>query len=187
MGIIIIIRSFFVVNYRFVLVLVVLFALLTVLPASAALYDQMGNKHWCNSDSYGCWISGENGAHEYIMFWSEDARAAIMGPDSDAPLGITLPGESEMPLQPPATALPASTPERSTPIPHEISPTPDAPMNTPAPSPTPPRDYSAEKNACVIRVECDCVSFPWGGYTCSENMLWDDVKHKCYCANKWIN
>ena len=82
-------------NYRFVLVLVVLFALLTVLPASAALYDQMGNKHWCNSDSYGCWISGENGAHEYIMFWSEDARAEIMGPDSDAPLGIALTNGSE--------------------------------------------------------------------------------------------
>ena len=66
-------------------------------------YDQMGNKYWCNSDSYGCWVTSENGEHEYIMFWSESARDTIMGPDSKAPLG-TNPGTSELGLLPPKSA-----------------------------------------------------------------------------------
>ena len=74
-------------------------------------YDQLGNKHWCNVDSYGCWVTGENGEHEYIMFWSEAARDSIMGPDSKAPLG-TNPGTSELGLLPPkpATAAPTAVP-----------------------------------------------------------------------------
>ncbi len=94
-----------------VLIFVLIIAALSVLSASAAprdrYYDQMGNKHWCNSDSYGCWVTGENGEHEYIMFWSESARDAIMGPDSKAPIG-TNPGTSELPLLPPTPAVAAS-------------------------------------------------------------------------------
>ena len=90
-----------------ILFFVLIIAALSVLSVSAAprdrYYDQMGNKHWCNSDSYGCWITGENGEHEYIMFWSEAARDSIMGPDSKAPLG-TNPGTSELPLLPPKPA-----------------------------------------------------------------------------------
>ncbi len=88
----------------FVLIFVLICAALSVLSVSAAprdrYYDQLGNKHWCNSDSYGCWVTGENGEHEYIMFWSESARDAIMGPDSKAPIG-TNPGTSELTLAAP--------------------------------------------------------------------------------------
>ncbi len=86
---------------------VLICAALSVLSASAAprdrYYDQLGNKHWCNSDSYGCWVTGENGEHEYIMFWSESARDAIMGPGSNAPIG-TDPGTSELPLAAPKSS-----------------------------------------------------------------------------------
>ncbi len=85
-----------------ILFFVLICAALSVLSVSAAprdrYYDQLGNKHWCNSDSYGCWVTGENGEHEYIMFWSESARESIMGPDSNAPIG-TNPGTSELPLR----------------------------------------------------------------------------------------
>ena len=91
----------------FLLTLVVIIAALSVIAVSAAprdrYYDQMGNKYWCNVDGSGCWITGENGEKEYIMFWSESSRAAIMGPDSNAPIG-TLPGTSELPLQAPKPA-----------------------------------------------------------------------------------
>ncbi len=90
---------------------VLIIAALSVLSVSAAprdrYYDQLGNKHWCNSDSYGCWITGENGEHEYIMFWSESARDSIMGPGSKAPIG-TNPGTSELPLLPPTPVAAAS-------------------------------------------------------------------------------
>ncbi len=85
-------------------ILVVLIAALSVMSVSAApragYYDQVGNKHWCNSDSYGCWVAGEDGGKDYIMFWSESAREAIMGPNSGAPIG-TLPGTSELNLAAP--------------------------------------------------------------------------------------
>ncbi len=88
----------------FVLIFVLICAALSVLSVSAAprdrYYDQLGNKHWCNSDSYGCWVTGENGEHEYIMFWSESARDAIMGSGSKAPIG-TNPGTSELTLAAP--------------------------------------------------------------------------------------
>ena len=74
---------------------VLIIAALSVLSASAAYYDQMGNKLWCNSDSYGCWVTGEDGEQVYIMFWSESARDYIMGPGSDAPLG-TNPGSATL-------------------------------------------------------------------------------------------
>ena len=90
-----------------ILFFVLIIAALSVLSVSAAprdrYYDQMGNKYWCNSDSYGCWVTGENGEHEYIMFWSESARDAIMGPGSKAPLG-TNPGTSELGLIAPKPA-----------------------------------------------------------------------------------
>ncbi len=94
-----------------VLIFVLICAALSVLSVSAAprdrYYDQLGNKHWCNSDSYGCWVTGENGEHEYIMFWSESARDAIMGPDSNAPIGAN-PGTSELPLRAPKSVSAAS-------------------------------------------------------------------------------
>ncbi len=95
----------------FVLIFVLICAALSVLSVSAAprdrYYDQLGNKHWCNSDSYGCWVTGENGEHEYIMFWSESARDAIMGPGSNAPIG-TNPGTSELPLRAPKSVSAAN-------------------------------------------------------------------------------
>ncbi len=94
-----------------ILFFVLICAALSVLSVSAAprdrYYDQLGNKHWCNSDSYGCWVTGENGEHEYIMFWSEAARDAIMGPGSDAPIGAN-PGASELPLRAPKPVSAAS-------------------------------------------------------------------------------
>ncbi len=94
-----------------VLIFVLICAALSVLSVSAAprdrYYDQLGNKHWCNSDSYGCWVTGENGEHEYIMFWSESARDAIMGPGSNAPIG-TNPGTAELTLTAPKSVSAAS-------------------------------------------------------------------------------
>ncbi len=88
----------------FVLSLVIIIAALSVIAVSAApragYYDQVGNKHWCNSDSYGCWVTGEDGGKDYIMFWSESAAEAIMGKNSGAPIG-TLPGAGELGLAAP--------------------------------------------------------------------------------------
>ena len=91
--------------------LVIIIAAMSVIAVSAAprggYYDQIGNKYWCNSDSYGCWVTGENGGHEYIMFWSEAAAAAIMGPNSGAPVG-TLPGTSTLNLAAPVAEAAAA-------------------------------------------------------------------------------
>lgn len=74
-----------------ILMFVLMIAAFSVMGASAAprgrYYDQLGNKHWCNSDSDGCWVTGENGEHEYIMFWSEAAREKYMGAGSNATVG----------------------------------------------------------------------------------------------------
>ncbi len=74
-----------------ILMFVLMIAAFSVMSASAAprgrYYDQIGNKHWCNSDSDGCWVTGENGEHNYIMFWSEASREKYMGAGSDAPVG----------------------------------------------------------------------------------------------------
>ena len=76
--------------------LVVLFVLIiAALSVMAVSADQVGNKHWCNSDSYGCWVTDDDGGQMYIMFWSEAARDYIMGPGSNAPLG-TKSGTSKL-------------------------------------------------------------------------------------------
>ncbi len=63
------------------------------------LADQDGNKRWCNSDQYGCWITDDDGGQSYIMFWSESARDLFMGPDSKAPVVKQYPA-GQMPLDP---------------------------------------------------------------------------------------
>ena len=87
--------------------LVLIIAALSVMSVSAAphgrYYDQSGSKYWCYVDNYGCWITGENGGKEYIMFWSEASADFIMGPNSGAPIG-TNPGTQELPLQAPKPA-----------------------------------------------------------------------------------
>ncbi len=94
----------------FVLILVVIIAALSVMTVCYAApfnryYDQNGNKYWCNIDSDGCWVTGENGEHEYIMFWSEASRAKYMGEGSNAPIGINT-GKDELPLLPIPTPVP---------------------------------------------------------------------------------
>ena len=91
---------------KFLVILFVLaIAALSVMSVCSAprerYYDQMGNKYWCNVDSDGCWVTGEEGEHIYIMFWSAASAAKFMGADSNAPLGIH-PGTAELPLLPPA-------------------------------------------------------------------------------------
>ena len=70
---------------------VLVLAALIMSGASAAprdvYFEQDGNKYWCYVDAFGCWITGETGEHEYIMFWTEASRELFMGPDSDAPIG----------------------------------------------------------------------------------------------------
>ncbi len=81
-------------------ILVVIIAALSVMSVSAAphgrYFDQIGNKHWCTSDSYGCWVTGEDGGKNYIMFWSEAAAEAIMGKNSGAPIGAPLSGDMNL-------------------------------------------------------------------------------------------
>ncbi len=75
--------------------LVVLFVLIiAVLSVMAVSADQNGTDIWCNKDSYGCWITGEDGEQVYIMFWSEDARNYIMGTDGSTV--TTNPDSSEI-------------------------------------------------------------------------------------------
>lgn len=63
--------------------ILVLFVLLSAALLSMSVYaDQDGNARWCNSDEYGCWVTGEDGGKSYIMFWSEEARAYFMGSKS---------------------------------------------------------------------------------------------------------
>ena len=84
----------------FILVFIIAALSVTCVSASPRNFDQMGNKYWCFVDKDGCWITGENGVREYIMFWSEAAREKFMGPDSKAPIGIN-PGTPELNLLPP--------------------------------------------------------------------------------------
>ncbi len=53
-----------------------------LLSFCTVLGDQDGRNCWCNIDEYGCWITGEDGGKNYIMFWSEEARVYIMGSGS---------------------------------------------------------------------------------------------------------
>ena len=65
---------------------IIIFLTLAVLMLSftAVFADQNGNDRWCNTDEYGCWVTGENGDKCYIMFWSEASRKFFMG-DKTAP------------------------------------------------------------------------------------------------------
>lgn len=54
--------------------------------------DQNGNDNWCNSDQYGCWVTGDGGVQNYIMFWSESAREYFMGKGSTATVAAPFPG-----------------------------------------------------------------------------------------------
>ena len=60
--------------------------------------DQDGTSCWCNNDQYGCWITGETGGRDYIMFWSESARDYIMGKGSKAPI-VEKYSKSKLPLE----------------------------------------------------------------------------------------
>lgn len=87
-----------------------------------ALADQIGNKRWCNSDQYGCWVTGSGGGQNYIMFWSESARDLFMGPDSKAPVVKRYP-EGELALDPaPTPAPPVIVP---VPVPDPVTPEED--------------------------------------------------------------
>lgn len=80
----------------------VLFLLITaicLLSFNLVFADQEGNRRWCNSDKYGCWVTGENGGQSYLMFWSESAREYFMGSGSSAVVAPSVPG-GEMPLLP---------------------------------------------------------------------------------------
>ncbi|MBQ6481198.1 MAG: hypothetical protein IJI45_08785 [Anaerolineaceae bacterium] len=93
----------------------VLFLLITAIclvSFSAVLADQEGNRRWCNSDQYGCWVTDENGGQSYLMFFSESARDLFMGPGSSAPVVPAVPGGemglSAAPEEPAAPAAPAA-------------------------------------------------------------------------------
>ena len=66
----------------FALFAVMMLAVLTTVVSA----DQDAYERYCNIDQYGCWNTGDNGAKDYIMFWSESSRAYFMGPDSNAPV-----------------------------------------------------------------------------------------------------
>lgn len=66
-------------------VFVVLFAMLCLAVFTVSVSaDQDGLDRYCNSDQYGCWVTGDGGSQDYIMFWSEYARDLFMGPGSNA-------------------------------------------------------------------------------------------------------
>ena len=66
---------------------ILLFVVMMLICMTAAVYaDQDGASCWCNNDQYGCWITGEKGGRDYIMFWTESARDYIMGKGSKAPI-----------------------------------------------------------------------------------------------------
>lgn len=66
-------------------VLFVLFAILMMAVMTVSVSaDQDGHTNWCNMDQYGCWVTGDEGQQNYIMFWSESARQYFMG-NSTAP------------------------------------------------------------------------------------------------------
>ncbi|MBQ6502660.1 MAG: hypothetical protein IJI57_01955 [Flexilinea sp.] len=79
---------------------VVLLAMLCLAVFTVSVYaDQLANDRWCNSDQYGCWVTGDDGAQDYIMFWSESAREYFMGPGSNAPV-VEQYTAGKMPLDP---------------------------------------------------------------------------------------
>ena len=81
------------------LLFVVLFTMLFLVALTVSVSaDQDGNSCWCNNDQYGCWITGEKGGRNYIMFWSESARDYIMGKGSKAPI-VEKYSKSKLPLE----------------------------------------------------------------------------------------
>ena len=51
------------------LLFVVQFAMLFLAALTVSVSaDQDGTSCWCNNDQYGCWITGEKGGRNYIMF-----------------------------------------------------------------------------------------------------------------------
>lgn len=74
-------------------VLFVLFAILMMAVMTVSVSaDQDGYDRYCNSDQYGCWVTGDEGQQIYIMFWSEEAREFFMGPGSNAVVTDPVPG-----------------------------------------------------------------------------------------------
>lgn len=67
---------------RVSILLFVFFLIMCIVTVVVA--DQEGNDNWCNIDSYGCWVTNEDGGKDYLMFWSESARHYFMG-DSTPP------------------------------------------------------------------------------------------------------
>lgn len=65
------------------LILLLVLSILMAVPG-VVFADQEGNNNWCNIDSYGCWVTNEDGGKDYLMFWSESARQYFMG-DSTPP------------------------------------------------------------------------------------------------------
>ncbi len=47
--------------------------------SAAVLADQNGTDSWCNKDEFGCWVTGDDGARIYIMFWDEHTARLFMG------------------------------------------------------------------------------------------------------------
>ena len=58
--------------------------LIAAFAAVTVFADQDAYERYCHIDHYGCWETNEEGGKDYIMFWSEEARAYFMGPDSNA-------------------------------------------------------------------------------------------------------
>ena len=138
-------------------ILVVIIAALSVMSVSAAphgrYFDQIGNKHWCTSDSYGCWVTGEDGGKNYIMFWSEAAAEAIMGKNSGAPIGAPLSGEMNL-AGPKAPVVVVEADEDG------------GGDDTPTPSPSPSPDPNTCTPACEDGQTCvngTCVADGEGG------------------------
>ena len=100
--------------------------------------DQDGNSCWCNNDQYGCWITGETGGRDYIMFWSESARDYIMGKGSKAPI-VEKYSKSKLPLECGIvrSQVVITAPADSTPVEPE-----------PEPGPQPPDCHQECKNSC---------------------------------------
>lgn len=74
------------------LLIVLLITAFCLVSFSSVLADQDGNTRWCNSDQYGCWVTGDNGEKCYILFYSEFARDYIMGKGSSAVVSPMVPG-----------------------------------------------------------------------------------------------
>ena len=78
---------------------IVLFVLLCLTAITISVSaDQEGSSCWCNVDQHGCWVTGETGGRDYIMFWSESSRDYIMGKGSKAPV-VSMYDKAKLPLE----------------------------------------------------------------------------------------